>query len=171
MSQPISDTLPCAATCSRIELIPSRAAAVLWFAWLLLVCGVTLFAVSLPWPARMALCAAVAVSGIHCIRSFVLLQGPRAVRVVEWSEEGTLAVRLGPSLARHPALVAPGSFRLGAELWVLRFRTPEGLRPVLIAGGIQDTRAFRRLCRCLAARLRRPSGRRTRLAVTIPPKV
>jgi hypothetical protein len=130
-----------------------------------------LFAVAMPWLLRLAVCVVVAGCGIRCIRSFVLLEGPTAIRVIEWSEEGDFAVRLGPALARHPALLAAGSFRLGVQVWVLRFVTPVGPRPVFIAGGIQDIQAFRRLCRGLNTRLRRPSGRNTRTTVTIPPKV
>lgn len=171
MSQPIPDTQPCVASCSRIDLAPSHFAAVLWFAWLTLVCVVLLFGVVLPWPLRLALCVVVVVPGIHCIRSFVLLGGSRAVRAIEWSDLGEFVVHLGPGLTRHPATLGVGSFRLGVQLWVLRFTTPVGPRTVLIAGGMQEPRAFRRLSRCLTAYLGRASGRGTAPAVTIRPKV
>jgi hypothetical protein len=171
MSRQIPDTPPCAACCSRLDLIPSRFAAVLWFAWLALVCAATLFAVALPWPVRVAICIAIVVPGIRCIREFVLLEGPRAVRAIEWTEEGAFAVRLGPELTAHPATLAAGSFRLGVQLWVLRFMTPMGLCPVLITGGAQDARPFRRLTRCLTMHLRRAPGRGTAPTVTIRPKV
>jgi hypothetical protein len=142
-----------------------------WFAWLALVGGVTLFAVALPWPARLAICAAFVAPGVHTVWSLVLLKGPKGVRAIEWLEEGEFGVWLGPSLTRHPATLASGSFRLGAQLWVLRFATPLGPCPVLIAAGVHDARTFRRLSRCLKACLRRASGRSSRPAVTIQPKV
>jgi len=172
MSHPILATPPFAAHCSRrIDLIPSRLAAALWFAWLALVCGVTLFAVALPYSVRLAICVAVVAPGLRSVRSFVLLEGARAVRVIEWSDEGEFAIRLGPELLRQPAVLCAGSFRLGVQMWVLRFATPLGTRPVLIAGRVQDAQAFRRLSRCLNACMRRAYGRGSRPAVTIRPKV
>jgi hypothetical protein len=171
MSHPILATRRCAAPCSRIDLRPSRAAAVIGFAWLVIACAVTAFAVALPWAARAAICLAVAVPGVLSIRSFVMLRGPKAVRGIEWSEEGEFAVLLGSARVRHAATLGAGSFRLGLEAWVLRFVTPVGGRPVLIAARVHDIRAFRRLSRCLNTALRRASGRRSRPAVTIQPKV
>jgi hypothetical protein len=159
MSHPIPATPPCAASCSRIDLVPSRPAAVLGFAWLILVCVVALFTVALPWFVRLAICVAVAAPGIRTVNSFVLLQGRRAVRAIEWTQEGEFAVWIGPELAREAAALGSGSFRLGVECWVLRFVTPSGTRPVLIVGSVQDVRAYRRLCRCLALRRRWASGR------------
>jgi hypothetical protein len=171
MFQKIPATPRCAAHCSRIDLRPSRGAAALWLAWLTLVCGTTLFAVALPWLVRVAVCAVVAIPGFRCVRSFVLLEGPRALRAIEWSDEGEFVVFLGPALRPQSASLGAGSFRFGLQLWVLRFMTPLGPRSVLIAGGVQEPRAFRRLCRCLSGRLRRASGRANRTAVTIRPKV
>jgi len=171
MFQKIPATPRCAAHCSRIDLRPSRGAAALWLAWLTLVCGATLFAVALPWLARLAVCAAVAIPGFRCVSSFVLLEGPRAVRAIAWSDEGEFVVFLGPALQPQAASVGIGSFRFGLQLWALRFTTPLGPRSVLIAGGVQEPRAFRRLCRCLNGRLRRASGRANRPAVTIRRKV
>ena len=171
MSQPIPDTLPCVAYCSRIDLIPSRLAAALWLAWFALVGVVVLIGVALPLAPRLVLSLAVLLPGIRCVLSFVLLAGSQAVRAIEWSEEGEFGVFLGPQLTPHPATLAAGSFRWGVQLWVLRFMTPVGLRPVLIAGGIQDEEKFRRLSRCLTKHLRRASGRGAGPAVTIRPKV
>lgn len=171
MSHPIPATPPCAASCSRIDLNPSLLAAALWYSWLLLVCAVALLAVALPWIVRASICLAVAAPGIRCVRSFVLLRGEGAVRAIEWSEEGEFAIRLGPSFRREVATLGAGSFRLGVRWWVLRFVTPSGTHPVLIAGAIQDARGFRRLCRCLNRRMRWASGQRSRPAVTMPPKV
>jgi len=171
MFHPILATQRCAASCSRIDLIPSRLLAALWFAWLALIGGVTLFAVALPWPARLAICVAVVAPGVHCIRSLVLLKGRKAVRAIEWFEEGEFDVWLGPALTRYPATLGAGSFRLGVQLWVLRFATPVGACPVLISAGVHQPSAFRRLSRCLNRSLRRASGRSSRPAVTIRPKV
>jgi len=143
----------------------------LWSAWLALACAVTAFAVALSWPVRAAACVAVAASGIRSVRSFVMLRGAKAVRAIEWSEEGEFAVLLGPGFARHAATLAAGSFRLGVGAWVLRFKTPGGTHPVLVAARVHDVRAFRRLSRCLNTSLRRASGRGSRPAVTIQPKV
>jgi hypothetical protein len=113
----------------------------------------------------------VGLPGARCVRSFVLLAGPRAIRSIHWSEEGEFGVCLGPQLTLHPATLAAGSFRVGVHLWVLRFMTPAGLRPVLIAGDVQDQQKFRHFSRCLTTHLRRASGRGAGPAVTIPPKV
>jgi hypothetical protein len=171
MSHPIPATPRYAATCSRIDLNPSRLAAAVWFSWLILVCAVALFAVALPWIARASICLAVIAPGIQCISSFVLLKGEGAVRAIEWSDEGDFAVWVGPSLSREVASLGAGSFRLGVRWWVIRFVTPSGTRPVLIAGDVQDARRFRGLSRCLTLRMRWASGRRPRPAVTIRPKV
>jgi hypothetical protein len=130
-----------------------------------------LFAVALPWHVRLAVCAAVAIPGFRCLSSFVLLKGPRAVRAIEWSDEGEFVVFLGPALRAQAASLGTGSFRFGLRLWILRFTTPLGPRSVLIAGGLQDPRKFRRLCRCLNGLRRRASGRANRPAVTIQRKV
>jgi hypothetical protein len=171
MSHPIPATPRCAECCSRIDLNPSRLAAALWYAWLTFLCAAVLLAVSLPWVVLVSLCVAAVAPGIRCIRSFVLLRGDCAVRAIEWSDEGKLAVLVGPNLNRELASVGAGSFRLGVQWWVLRFDTPSGTRPVLIAGAVQDERAFRGLCRYLSLHRRRPSGRRSPPAVTIRPKV
>ena len=172
MSHPIPSRQRCADTsCNRIELIPSLFAASAWFAWLLMACAVTWFAVMLPWPARFTMCNAVAASGIYGLRAFVLLKGPRAIRAIEWNEAGELTVCLGATFAPHPATLANGSFRLGLRCWVLRLSTPVGMRSVLVEEAAGASLAFRRLSRCLNGHLRRGSGRSRPPAVTIRPKV
>jgi hypothetical protein len=143
----------------------------LWFAWLALAGGVSLFAVALPWVARLAICLSIVVPGIESVRRFVLLKGSRAVRAIEWTEDGEFAVRLGANLNRVPASLGGGSFRLGLRFWVLRFVTPLGHCPVLVANDVRNTRSFRRLSLCLNRSLRAASGRGSRPAVTIRPKV
>jgi hypothetical protein len=172
MSHPIPARQRCAGTsCNRIDLIPSQFAASAWYAWLMLACTVTWFAVSLPWLARFTICAAVAGAGVRGLRAFVRLEGPRAVRAIEWNDADDLSIWLGASPAPLPVTLANGSFRLGARFWVLRFVTPVGPRSVLVEEAARDIRAFRRLSRRLNGHLRRGSGRSRRPAVTIRPKV
>jgi hypothetical protein len=171
MSHPILDTLHCAASCSRIELTPSRPAAALWLAWLAFAGLAVLFAVDLPWVARLGIGFFIVVPGALSIRRFVLLKGFRAVRVIEWTEDGEFAVRLGPTLTRFPASLDGGSFRLGLRFWVLRFVTPLGQCQVLLANDVRNAWAFRRLSLCLNRSLRAASGRGSRPAVTIQPNV
>jgi hypothetical protein len=172
MSPKIPGAPPCAGTCcNRIDLIPSVRVASAWFAWLVLVIAVCGFAVALPGPVRFAICVAVGVAGFRGLYTFVLLRGPRAIRAIEWNDEASLSVCLGATLARVPASLANGSFRLGLRFWVLRFATPLGSRSVLVEEGRHSAHAFRRLSRCLNGHMRRASGRSRRPAVTIPPKV
>jgi hypothetical protein len=172
MSPKIPGAPPCAGnSCNRIDLIPSVHAASAWGAWLALVIAVCWFAVALPVPVRFSICVAVGIAGFRSLRAFILLQGPRAVRAIEWNEEGSLSVCVGATLARCPAVLAHGSFRLGLRFWILRFATPSGPRSVLVEEGRHSPWAFRRLSRCLNRQLRRASGRSRPPAVTMPPKV
>lgn len=136
-----------------------------------LACAVTWFAVALPGLVRLAICSAIGAAGALGIRTFVLLAGPRAIRAIEWNEAGDLYVCLGATRARQPAALSNGSFRLGVRFWVLRFATPAGPRSVLVEEAASAPRAFRRLSRCLNRHMRRGTGRSSRPAVTIPPKV
>jgi hypothetical protein len=172
MSHPIPVTPLCAARCSnRLDLVPSRFAAVLWCTWLALVCVVMLFGVAIPWPLRLGICGGVIGLGLRSIQSFVWLAGRRGVRVIEWSDDGEFLITVGPAPVRLPASLGPGSFRCGNRWWVLRFMTQPGPHTCLVVEQPDDTRAFRRLSRCVDASLRRSSGRSSRTAVTIPPKV
>jgi len=138
------------------------------------VCSVIWFAVAVPWSLRAALCLAVISFNTVGIRRCVLLLGSDAVRALEWLEPGEFTVRLGVTREALPAMLAGGSFRLGG-LVVLRFQTPRGMRAVLIDGGRQEIRAFRRLCRrlCEAGRGAKPAvpGVPGSRADTIRPKV
>ena len=118
MSHPIPATPRCAGTsCNRIDLIPSRLRGGAWFAWLVLVCVVTLVcrgaAVACAFRHLHRRCRG---RRIRAASSFVLLEGPRAVRAIEWYEAGELTVCLGATLAPHPATLANGSFRLGVPI-------------------------------------------------------
>jgi hypothetical protein len=172
MSHPIPARQSCAgASCNRIDLVPSVSAASAWLAWLALDCAVVGFAVSLPWFVRVAVGATVAAAGFYALRSFVWLDGPRAIRAIEWNEAGEWTVCLGATATPCPATLANGSFRLGLRIWVLRFATPVGMRSVLVEEVVRAPHAFRRLSRRLNGQLRRASGRSGRPTVTIPPKV
>ena len=70
-----------------------------WFVWLALVIAVCCFAVALPGPARFAIGACIAAVGCRGLRTFVLLKGRRAIRAIEWNEEGDLSVYLGATAA------------------------------------------------------------------------
>jgi len=129
------------------------------------------FAVALPWVIRVALAAAVTVFGFQALRTCILLVGPRAIRAIEWNEGEEWTVCLGATASPYPASLASGSFRLGLRFWFLRFATPLGVRSVLVEEAGLASPAFRRLSRRLNAQLRRASGRSSRPAVTIPPKV
>jgi hypothetical protein len=172
MSPKIPGAPPCAGTsCNRIDLVPSVRAAGAWLAWLALVCAVCWFAVALPGIVRFAVCVAVAATGFHGLRAFVLLRGPRAIRAIEWNEEGCLSICLGATCTPSPAVLASGPFRMGARFWILRFATPAGSRSVLVEEERYSPRAFRRLSRQLNGQLRRANGRARRPAVTMPSKV
>ncbi|MBC8025064.1 MAG: hypothetical protein H7Y89_03660 [Steroidobacteraceae bacterium] len=143
---------------SRIDLLPSRRAAIAWFAWLALVCAITLCAVALPLIVRMALCVLVAMPGIRTVCSFVMLIGPRSVRVIEWTG-ATLTILVGPDRQPLAATWGDGSFRPGRHWLALTFDTPAGKRQVLVDGRYQDARAFRRLCCEFSRSLKGSSGR------------
>jgi hypothetical protein len=162
MSQTIRAT-PRFAGCSstRIDLEPSRRAAFAWFAWLALVCTITMCAVALPWPIRVAIGALSAMAGVRTLRTFVLLRGPRGVRAVDWTG-GILTIQVGRERQRSVATWNRGSFRSGRQWLALEFDTPTGRYRVLVDGRYQDTRAFRRLCREFSRSLKGGAGRDSR---------
>ena len=115
-----------------------------------MLCGVTLAAVALPLPARIAICVAIATPGIVAIRRVFLLRGRRGVRALGWSERVQgFHVVLGSTSSPCPAQLARGSFRLGSLYLVLRLRTCDLVFTVFIDGSRQEVRAFRGLCRRL----------------------
>ena len=176
MSQTIPDTRPCAAhCCSELNSFPRDVAAALLVAWLR--AGLRRRA------DRRWLCRCARAS---CLSLAVLLPGMPLPSDRSSCSQDRSAVRthrvvgrrvnsasvLGPQLTPHPPHLPPGSFRLGVQLWRSAVHdTGDGIRAVLIAGGVQDAGEFRRLSRCLAAHLRRASGRSAGQADTIRPKV
>ncbi len=150
-----------AAHCSnRIEINPSRRAAVVWFGWLTALCAAIFLGVALPLHSRLAICLGLAGICLPVCRSCFLLLGTGAIRCLEWSEhepdERKYTAYLGPALIASPARLEKGSFRLGNEILVLRLATAFGVRLVLIDSSVQDPAPFRRLCRYLKTRPRRP---------------
>ena len=131
--------------------------AALWLSWLGVVCVALLFAVAVPWLARIAICLVLVISNVRSVGVCVLLRGTRAVRALEWQEQGDFTLVSGTPRLFSPAALAAGCFRLGSIV-VLRLSTAAGMRVVLIDGGLQEMRAFRRLCRRLAWRGSRGSG-------------
>ena len=162
MSRPTRAT-PRSAGCSskRIEIQPSRRAAIAWFAWIALVCLVTLCGVALPLAARIAVSALIAIAGVRTLRSFVLLRGPRAVRAISWSG-ASLRIEIGPERKSVEATLNPASFRPGRQWLALRFDTPAGGRQVLIDGHSQEPGAFRSLCREFSRGLKASTRRDSR---------
>ena len=163
-----------AARCSRLEIAVSRRVAAGWILWSCAVCAAVWFATALPWAVRGAICLIIMGVNALGIRTCVLLEGSRAVRVIEWLAQDAFTVLPGAASGPHPARLAAGSFRLGGLL-VLRLRTPAGMRAVLIDGRAQEIRAFRGLCRSLSRVSRGSSpavpGVRAGRADTIRPKV
>ena len=146
---------------TRIELQPSLRAALGGAAWLILVCTITIGAVALPWPLRVAICLLTALAGLRAIHSFVGLRGPSGVRAIDWTG-GALTIHVGPQWRPIGATWSRESFRPGRRWLALVFDTPSGQRRVLIDARYQDARAFRRLCCEYSRSLEGGSGRHSR---------
>jgi hypothetical protein len=146
-----------AARCGRIDLVPSRRVAILWFAWVCIAC-LPILALQLPWQPRLALCLAIVAVNCRAISRLVLLRGTRAVRWIEWGPEGQLRIGAHTSGEGWDARLRPGSFRLGFAFLVLWFATPAGERGVVIDGCLQEPAAFRRLGRLVGRRSGPGSG-------------
>src|SRR5262245_31078233 len=96
MSRATHARRPCAAPSSnRIDLEPSRRAAVLAYAWLCVFVGVMLGAIDLPLLARLAICICAATPSIISIQSVFLLRGPRAVQALGSTPDGHLYAFVG----------------------------------------------------------------------------
>ena len=129
----------------------------MWLLWLAACVAMVLGGVALPVSTRVAIGIVLVAASIPAIRGGVLLRGPRAIRRLEWDDEGRFHVRLGDDPEPLPATLGLASFRLGIAFLVLWFATAKGSRVVLIDGGIQDPVAFRRLSRHLARGMLLPS--------------
>lgn len=130
----------------RIDLVPSRRAALAWLSWLALVAAIVSFGVALSLPLRAAATLLVAGAGARVVRSFVRLRGPRAIHAIEWSGS-SVAIHVGSRPAPLAATWAATSFRPGRQWLVCVFDSGAGRFRVLVDGRYQGTRAFRRLCR------------------------
>jgi hypothetical protein len=139
-----------AASCGRIDFVASRLVATAWIGWLVCAVLVTL-AVDLAWALRLAVAIWVAAAGSRAVWRYVLLRGPLAVRALEWREAGgapEFHLWLGEPGRRLPA-IPQACLRYGVFVWLLRFKTPEGTRQLLVNTDCQDPAALRRLSRRL----------------------
>ena len=139
-----------AASCNRIDFIPSWLAAGIWLGWLLCASLSTL-AADLAWPLRLSIAIPVVALGSRAVWRFVLLRGAGAVRALEWFEPAggpaQFFLWLGQPARRLPAV--PRGCRRYGSFWVLRFETAEGIRQLLVNTGCQEPVALRRLSRRL----------------------
>lgn len=104
---------------------------------------VTLLPVSLPWPGKLFIAAAIVLSGIWSYRRHVSLSGD-AITEVLLKADGTWIVTTGARGAL-PAKLAPGCL-VQPWLTVLVFRLANGrYRSVLLTQDNVDSNAFRRL--------------------------
>jgi hypothetical protein len=150
MSRPIPATRRCAAPFSRrIELQPSLRAASLAVAWICAFGGMTLCALELSLPARIAICVCAATASQRAIQSVFLLRGPNAIREIRCNQSGQMFAILGRSSRELSVALAPGSFRLGRRWLLLWLQTCDGVHGVFIDSGAQDPKDFRALCRRL----------------------
>lgn len=145
----------------RIDLVPSRRAAIAWLSWLALVVAVTSCAVALPLPLRAAAGLLVVGAGVRRVRSFVLLRGSRAVRAIEWGGSSFI-LHLVSQAKPLAATVSAASFRPGRQWLVFVFDTAAGRFSVLVDGRYQEARAFRRLCREFSRELKASARRDSR---------
>jgi hypothetical protein len=137
-----------AASCNRIDFIPSSRAAFAWLAWLV-AAGLLAAHNSLPWVLRLSIIGLVLSGAGHTLWSYVLLRGRRSVRALEWAPGEVVAFHVCIGQAgRRLSAVPEGCHRYGG-LWLLRFRTCEGVYQLLVEAGRQDPRALRRLGRHL----------------------
>ena len=135
--------------CGRIELIPSWRAAAFAASWLAAVGAMTLLAVALPLPARIAICVCAATFGLAAIRETCLLAGAGSIKSIAWNDRGQLMARVGISRVQMSAELVSGSFRLGSLGLVLWLKTCDGFHTVIIDSGMQDMHGIRRLARRL----------------------
>jgi hypothetical protein len=148
MSRTIRNTAhSAAASFSRIEFIPSGRAGAAWVVWLIVAAAVVQLSGLPPlWKALIA--ASVSGAGGITLWRYVFLRGSRALRALEWSAgEASYYVCLGGTHRRLRAV--PEDCRRYGILWLLRFRTAEGLVQMLLDARCQDARALRRLARGL----------------------
>jgi hypothetical protein len=134
--------------------------------WLVMA-GVLVAQARLPAFLRLSIAVVVIASAGHTLASHVLLRGPRALRAVEWSggESDTYFICIGAA-GRRLAGTPEGCQRYGEALWLLRFRTREGVFQLLVETGRQDQRALRRLGRRIFASGGSGSGRSGRAAAS-----
>jgi hypothetical protein len=121
----------------------------------------------LPWWLRLSIATLSIGAAGRTLWSYVLFKGPRALRALEWSgrDPDTYYVCVGS--ARRRLVAQPdGCRRYGKALWLLRFRTGEGVFQVLIETRRQDPRAIRRLGRRIFGPAGSDAGRSGRVAAS-----
>ncbi|MDF3019572.1 MAG: hypothetical protein K0Q92_875 [Steroidobacteraceae bacterium] len=119
--------------------------------------AVTLVLMSgIPGLFKASLAALIAVAGAGSVRRFVYLRGRHALRALEWpGEEPVYFVHLGGEAGGQRLAAIPDDCRqYGIHWWLLRFRTAEGVRQLLVDTRLQEQQALRSLAR----RLFRHSG-------------
>lgn len=126
----------------------------------------------LPWLIRLAVVLAVWAAGLPMVLRYVLLRGPRAVRALEWRDTTDgFVIFLGPAM-QPMAVAAVACRRYGTSLWLLSFRSTEGVFPAFVDVRLQDSHSIRRLgCRLSKVTGVADPDARQRQAVTIPSKV
>ena len=144
MSPPTRARRPCAAPCDRLELTPSRRAALAWWSWAFIATAALAGASMLPWLVRILGGLLLIFITNRAVARFVALRDPRSLHAIEWGTESGLLVRLG-SGRRVPAVAARGCRRYGIGLWILRFDTLSGAVAVVIDTRLQEPRSLRRL--------------------------
>jgi hypothetical protein len=142
------DRRPCAAPCDRLELTPSRRAALAWWSWAIVATAALASAAALPWLVRiLGGLLLILVTG-RAVERFVSLRGPRSLHAIEWGTNPGFLLLLGNG-RRLPAVAARGCRRYGIGLWILRFDTISGPVAALVDTRLQEPRALRRLSRRL----------------------
>jgi hypothetical protein len=139
---------PCAAPCDRLELAPSRRAALAFRSWAVLATTALAGASLPPWPIRILGGLLLILTTGRAVVRFVSLRGPRSLQAIEWGAGPGFLVRLGDG-RRLPAIAARGCRRYGIGLWVLRFDTISGPVAAVIDTRRQEPRSLRRLSRRL----------------------
>jgi hypothetical protein len=108
-------------------------------------------AADIAWTLRLVIALWMAATGARAVWRCVLLRGTRAVRSLEWREHDSQVefhLWLGEPGRRLPAM-PQACLRYGLFLWLLRFKTSEGIHELLVNTACQEPAVLRRLSRRL----------------------
>lgn len=147
----------------RIDFVPSRLVNALWLAWLAAV-AVFVWQTGLPAQWQLAIAGALLAVTFIPLRCQVFLRGDRAVRALEWSPAAPERYYVWLARPARRLAATPDACARYGPLWVLRFRTSEGLVQLLIEARHQDPRELRRLARRLFGTAGPATGRSGRSA-------